>query len=679
MRRTLASALVTVALLSAIGDARAENRVLPPESSRSILRALDPFGLDTEIHGGWTLSDVEVQQDSAELIFGGPHPAKLVLVPLEEGLPNPSTSLGKTRSFHVGLISSKRPSDELQSASRQLFLALKKADKGTFYRTLEGGSSRPGADGASGAEPVLAPTIPVAWTLGFGWALCFVLLIMALRAAPRGALRSLLPDLGVAVTISALSGLIRALMSPMTLLHENTRGPRDLEAIAELAPLLRPMGGTLGVQRLLAEIGVQPSVGSWAWTNLLWSSLTVGALYGLLRALRAERLPSVAGAMTLATLPLAIRISGCEDAFPGAVAHLVVGVLAAALAARTGRMTWLVLSAVLLALAGVFRPSQYAAIGLFIPWALWLAAPPERRKLWDWRGLTLVCLGWAVIVFPDVAAMLSERSGSSALTVGWWSRPGIHSWPLFDPEVSPVWWMPLSALGLVVAVRNPRTRAASMGLLAYGFAMSFLLSCDYGWPSSLRRALSQAWVPPALIGLGFGALHGDRTRNLAAVGVVALCLTTLWSHGDWIETRYGQQRAIDAQQTQVLPHLLAQPPGLIVTPWPTLDELSGTLLTLELREAGWRVASLDEAERALQERDPKRPAYWYRSVACWARKVRGGRTQPGLHPRCDAMERSAPWRPTLLFEVPAVSDSDGLILGAPGESIELGLFRIERP
>jgi hypothetical protein len=43
------------------------------------------------------------------------------------------------------------------------------------------------------------------------------------------------------------------------------------------------------------------------------------------------------------------------------------------------------------------------------------------------------------------------------------------------------------------------------------------------------------------------------------------------------------------------------------------------------------------------------------------------------------MERSAPWRPTLLFEVPAVSDSDGLILGAPGESIELGLFRIERP
>jgi hypothetical protein len=679
MRRTLGSALVTVALCCAIGDASAENRVLPPESSRSILRALDPLGLDTEIHGGWTLSDVEVQRDSAELILGGPHPAKLVLVDLEEALPNPSVSLGETRSFRVGLVSSKRPSEGLETASKRLFSILKQSDKGAFYRSLEGDAPKPGAPSASGSEPMVAPAIPVSWTLGFGWALCLLLFIAALRAAPRATLRAHLPDLSIATGISALAGVTRALMSPMTLLHENTRGPRDLEAIAELAPLLRPMGGSLGVQRIVAQLGVEPSVASWAWTNLLWSSLTVGAVYGLLRALRVERLPSVAGAVTLATLPLAIRISGCEDAFPGSVAHLVLGVLAAALAARTGRMTWLGLSAVLLALAGVFRPSQYAAAGVFLPWALWLAAPTERSRLWNWRGLALVCIAWAVIVFPDVGAMLSDRSGSSALTIGWWSRPGIHSWPLFDPEVSPVWWMPLAALGLVVAVRNPSTRAAALGLLAYGFAMSFLLSCDYGWPSSLRRALSQAWIPPVLIGLGFGALLRDRARTLAAAAVVALSLTTLWSHGEWVETRYGQQRAIDAQQAQVLPHLLAQPPGLIITPWPTLDELSGTLLTLPLREAGWRIASLDEGERALKDREPSQPVYWYRSIACWARKVRGGRSEPGLHPRCEAMERSASWRPALLFEVPAVSDSDSLVLGAPGEHIELGLFTIERP
>ena len=93
----------------------------------------------------------------------------------------------------------------------------------------------------------------------------------------------------------------------------------------------------------------------------------------------------------------------------------------------------------------------------------------------------------------------------------------------------------------------------------------------------------------------------------------------------------------------------------------------------------WRVASLDEAELALAQRAPDQPVYWYRSLACWARKVRGGRNEPGLHPRCEAMERSAPWRPALLFEVPTASDSDSLILGAPGEQIELGLFRIERP
>ncbi len=683
MRRSLACPLITVVLVGAIGgaigDARSESGVLPPESARSILRALDPFELDGEIHAGWTLSDVGVQRDSAELILGGPHPAKLVLVPHERGLPSPSISLGETASFLVGLVSSRRPSSELETASTKLFSVLKEADEGAFYRSLGDESSTPRAQGESGGTPVLTPAIPVTWTLGLGWALCLLLLIMALRGAPREGRRSQLTDVGVSLGLTVVAGLIRALMSPMTLLHENTRGPRDLEAIADLAPLLRPMGGTLGVQRLLAELGVTPSVMSWAWTNLLWSSLTVGALYGLLRALRAERLPSVAGAMTLATLPLAIRISGCEDAFPGSVAHLVLGVLAAALAARTGRMTWLALSAVLLALAGVFRPSQYAAFGLFIPWALWLAKPEARRELWGWRGLSLVCLAWAAIVSPDVGAMLSDRSGSSALTIGWWSRPGIHSWPLFDPEVSPVWWMPLCALALVVAVRDTRTRAAALGLVAYAFAMSFLLSCDYGWPSSLRRALSQAWVPAALIGLGLGAVLHDRARRLMAVGLIGLSVTTLWSHGDWIEARYGQQRAIDAQQERVLPHLLAQPPGLIVTPWPTLDELSGTLLTLSLREAGWRIASLDEAEEALRESAPSEPVYWYRSVACWARKVRGGRTEPGLHPRCEAMERSAPWRPALLFEIPAVSDSDALVLGDPGEQIELGLFQIERP
>lgn len=679
MRSTLASALVTVAICCAIGDVRAGNRVLPPESSRSILRALDPFGLDREVHGGWTLTDVEVQRDSAHLNLGGPHPAKLVLVDRSAALPESSTTLGQTRSFRVGLVSSDAPTEELKSAAEGLFLALKKADQGTFYRTLEGHKSHPGATGGGGPEPVVAPSIPVPWTLGFGWGLCLLLFVAALRGAPGATVRAQLPELGIGACLSAVAGVTRGLMSPMTLLHENTRGPRDLEAIAELAPLLRPMGGTLGVQRMLAQIGVEPSVTSWAWTNVLWSSLTVGAVYGLLRALRAGRLPSVAGAMTLATLPVAIRISGCEDAFPGSVAHLVLGALAAALAARSGRLTWLGLSAVLLALAGVFRPSQYAAAGVFLPWALGLAAPEERTRLWNWRGLTLVCLAWALIVFPDVGAMLSDRSGSSALTVGWWSRPGIHSWPLFDPQVSPVWWMPLATLGCVVALRDTRTRPAALGLLTYGFAMSFLLSCDYGWPSSLRRALSQAWIPPVLIGLGLGSLLQDRARTLAAATVVALSVTTLWSHGAWIETRYGQQQAIDAQQNQVLPHLLAQPPGIIITPWPTLDELSGTLLTLPLRRAGWRVASLDEAADALQARDSSQPVYWYRSLACWARKVRGGRTQSGLHPRCEALERSAPWRPELLFEVPTASDSDSLILGEPGEGIELGLFTTKRP
>ena len=678
MRRALSSALLAVALVATVGDARAERQVLPPESSRSILRALDPHKLDAEVRPGWTLSEVSVKRDFAELILEGAHPAKLVLVAVEASLPNPSLALGETASFRVGLVSAARPSEDLKVAGEALFSALKSADKGTFFRTLDGPSSSPPLGGAPAAEPIEQPTIPVTWTLALGWALALLLMTAGIRSTPAGVRAAHRVDLAAAAGLTVVAGAVRAWMSPMTLLHENTRGPRDLEVIADLSPLLRPMTGTQGAQRLLAELGVEPSISSWAWTNLMWSSLTVGAVYLLLRTLRAERLPSLAGAMTLATLPMAIRISGCEDAFPGSVAHLVAGVLAAALAARSGHAVWLGLSAVLLAMAGVFRPSQYAA-GVFLPWALWMAAPDERRRLWGLRPLALVLAAWALIVAPDVGAMLSERSSSSALTIGWWSRPGIHSWPLFDPEVSPVWWMPLGAVGLGLALRARETRIAALGLFAYAFAMSFLLSCDYGWPSSFRRGLSQAWVPAVWIGLACGAVTHVRARTIVAAVIITLSLTTLGTHGDWIGQRYGQQEEIDAQQGQVLPHLLEQPPGIIITPWPTLDELSGTLLTLPLREAGWKIAALEDAERVLESREPGESVYWYRSVACWARKVRGGRTEAGLHPRCAALERSAPWRPKLTFEVSTRSDSDALILGEPGERIELGLFRVEGP
>jgi hypothetical protein len=681
MSRVLALALAAGVLLGAPGEARAGTNVLPPESSGALLRALSPFALETEVAKGWRLTDVEVRADRAELILAREEKtARLLLIPKDASLGTGTLGLGETRSFQLGLSAQETPSTRLLEAANALAETLRAADTGTFYKMIE---ETPGAGnsawGGKGEEPVTPPLIPVTWTLLLGWALGLSLLawgVRRLRASDRAAVRI---DALVALGLTAGAAALRAAQSPMTLLHENTRGTRDLEAIAEMAPLLRPMGGTLGVQRLLADLAVAPSVSSWAWTNLLWSSLTVGAVYGLLRVLRAGRLASVAGAATLGTLPLAIRISGCEDAFPGAVAHLVVGTLLLAAAARVGSLQWLVSGAVFVALAGVFRPSQYAAIAFFLPWALAMAEPGSRRALLRPLPLGLAGLAFALIVAPDLGAMVSERGGSSALTVGWWSRPGIHSWPLFDPEVSPVWWMPLMAVGLVLAVRDPRTRMAAAGLFAYAFAMSFLLSCDYGWPSSLRRALSQAWVPAALIGLGLSALPAPRVARWASWAVLAACLLTPLTHGEWTARRYGQQEALDAQGSRVLPHLLAQDPGLIITPWPTLDEMSGTLLTLPLREAGWRVASLDEGRALLAgpDRAQEGPVYWYRSMACWARKVRGGREDTGLHRACQAMERAGSWRPEVVFDVSSVSDSDALWLGDGGPSIELGLFRLD--
>jgi len=160
--------------------------------------------------------------------------------------------------------------------------------------------------------------------------------------------------------------------------------------------------------------------------------------------------------------------------------------------------------------------------------------------------------------------------------------------------------------------------------------------------------------------------------------VIVLSLFSPAAYSDWIGQRYGQQEAVDAQERSVIPHLLAQEPGLVITVWPTLDMMSGSLLTLELRAAGWRVASLEEARSALEKQPPDQPTYWYRDITCWSRKVRGGRASGGLHPACEALERSAPWRPALLFEVSARSDSDVLLLGDGEAPIELGLFRLGR-
>jgi hypothetical protein len=681
MTRLLALALAAGMLLGAADEARGSTQVLPPESSGALLRALSPFALETEVRRGWRLTDVAVKADRAELILAREaQTARLLLTPRGERPGTGSMGLGETASFRLALKADGTPSAALLEAANVLAATLRAADTGAFYRVVEQAAA-PHATAPDGTpmEPVTPPAIPVTWSLLLGWILGLTLLALGARRLGEPARAVLKADALIALGLAAGAAALRAAQSPMTLLHENTRGTRDLEAIAEMAPLLRPMGGTLGVQSLLAEVGVAPSVTSWAWTNLLWSSLTVAAVYGLLRVLRVERLASFAGAATLATLPLAVRISGCEDAFPGAMAHLVLGTLALAAAARVGSAPWMVGGAVFLALAGVFRPSQYAAIAFFVPWALAMAEPRQRAALLRPAPLVLTVLAYALVLAPDLGAMVSERGGSSALTVGWWSRPGLHSWPLFDPEVSPAWWMPLMGVGLVFALRSTRTRVAAVGLLAYAFAMSFLLSCDYGWPSSLRRALSQAWVPAAIIGLGLSALPTPRVGRVASWVVLAACLITPLSHGEWTSRRYGQQEALDAQVSKVIPHLLAGKPGLVITPWPTLDEMSGTLLTLPLREAGWKVASMDEGRALLAEPSSAkdRPVYWYRSMACWARKVRGGREDTGLHRSCQAMERAGSWRPEVVFEVSSKSDSDALWLGGGEPTIELGLFRLD--
>jgi len=189
--------------------------------------------------------------------------------------------------------------------------------------------------------------------------------------------------------------------------------------------------------------------------------------------------------------------------------------------------------------------------------------------------------------------------------------------------------------------------------------------------------VAYGWILPVFVAMGLDALPTERVwAKPGAMGLVGLlALSIPVTHGAWIGHKAAQQQEVDFQQEVVLPALLSGPAGTVITPWPTLDHMSGTLLTTPLLQAGWTVVGHEAARAALGDREAKGPLYWYRGLACWARPVRGAKAPAGLHPTCEALERAAPWRPAHMRDLAAQSDADWILLGDGSPTVEVGLLR----
>jgi hypothetical protein len=653
---TTLTLMVTAALLAttAFGEARAES-ALPASAQGRILEALSPLKPGGVVVAPWSIGNIQLEKSQIRIDLQKEKTTSSLVLSQREKAPQATR---QTPSFSI-MLAADAPQDQafIRSVER-IRSQIARSDKGDYFIEFEERQNEtrqtPGAD------------------LDISWVLAGLLLLAFLLVASKPTRTTLKIDLPIALALMAVAYALRQSLGPMTFLHENAHGVHLLEQIAGLSFVERPMAGQIALGRFFAFFG-SPTIESLTAGVALVASAQAALVYFLCRALQCQRPAAAVAAMLVATLPLLVRMTASEGAFGPATTFLLCGAIFAVEATRQSSGRHLMGALVFVAVAGHFRPVMYTAAAPIALSVLILSSREERQRWIRRPAFYLAGVLFLLCTLDDMAGLLQRLGEGSPMTPGWWQGLSLHSWPLVDPHSTPAWFLPLVLIGGALAWKSGRKREL-LWLSLLGTWLTFVYTSDNAWPASLRYAVAYAWLGPVAIGLGLNSLSDRMVTTkarfcLACVGLMALSAPL--THLGFISHRFAQQEEIDFQENDVIPLLLQEKGAKIITPWPELAHMSGTLHTVPLRLQGLEIVHHTQVESTRFDRR----VYWYRGLACWAKRDSDtGDDTSRMREVCRSIESAHPWKPVVSRTLTASSEADWIQLGDGRSPVEVVLF-----
>jgi hypothetical protein len=667
------------------GQVRASG-VISGAAQPKLLKAFEPYAPGEQVVAPWRIKNIAIVHDRVEIELVTEDQATLMqLVPRGQS----RTRRAQSRSFDI--LDPIRPvskdSDTFDKAASALVQALQEGDKGGFYvRVGKRGEGSGGAASEENLEPSSGPLVPIMQVLLLGMLLAYILALIGFRRSGvawfKGRPKS---DAFAVFGLLGLASALRFVMGPYSLLHENFHAPVLIDQLAGTASAPRPMAGLAGLNEAL-DILAPFSFDRLFALMVLLSALQPLLVVGIARSLGLKRRAAWLAGVWVAAAPLYLRLASSELAFVPGTTALLLGVWLALESARYREPLLLCASAVCVSLAGHFRPVLYTCM-LPVFMGTLVMLPPGEWKGW-FKRLGVWGAGFLFLVFTadDILPIFAAMGEGTALAPGWWQSAGLRSWPVIDPEVTPIPFLvcvavSLLALGWRGPARCRRPLLWSVGLLAW---VSFWLTSMNGWPSALRYTSAYGWIPALWVAMAMDVWGTDSTKGrFVWVALVVAAVTQPLSHHTWIDKHYAPQVELQFQRDHVLHFLAEQEPSLVASPWRELDRVGGSFLVSEARSQGHRIVPHSLYKSYLERPDGLPVLYWYRGLTCWARSVSGSPgtyDERGFNQACRTIEEELSVIPVpgMTFLVEPNSDADWIQVGLGKERVEIGLFRATR-
>ena len=500
-------------------DALAGSHVLRAGRDKDVLALFAPYGLGSNVVGGWKLWSVSIE---AKQIVIGLHESsgreeRFSLVHPDDA---PHVLL---RSHSFALIRTASTDPSVERAVGMLFEAVSKRDAGGFWEAPV--QDRLIATEPTGSAP-RAPTGPKAGiaisTLAIDgmlgilliWTLATLLAVRLLRDSPRW-MRAALPAIVLLAVFVRLEFAPPALLGawPWSRVWPNVRAVFD-------GPMLASISSKYHQVFYLTDV--------MGWTNFAYAAAMPLVLFSHATYLLRDSRAGMAAAFALALLPQHIRFSRCEDAF---VPSLVLTSLAFALVhawlrdpSKIVRVLALCAMPLVLYPAYLLRPLNMLFVGVYLAAIAFLhpeTAPMKRRIV----GV-VVAAGVGIAAVPSFVATNDVALGNAVADLGWLGRTfTVIATPrllvLTDPSVTPLVLPLLAMMGGIFVWRAGEKRLV---LFLCGWLLLFVTAHAFVVEPAMQPRYHMHLVVPFLL---LGAAGVPSLWKKSRTGLAAACLVLL--------------------------------------------------------------------------------------------------------------------------------------------------------